>query len=444
MTVRLAVASSDVEGEEASLCLTNRARRPGDVLSRVEATVVHDGSGWRATNVMLYPNDGTVGVPQGDVANGGRGPNDVETLVLTRLLFSRCTANNRRATGSGHRPLADERQELLTASVDVVMQVKGMGSSPPTTRVRVVSPPFIVRHDYPHKRRRTARDDVKPDTTSEQVPAAVTSAPSSPAAPPPDGAWKSSAGALTTLDRVSIGTESSPEALTVHGNALVTGSVRTLSDARLKVDIVHVSGVDALRVVRALRLYTYSWHDAVPNQPAGQRQVGLIAQEVQRVMPEAVREVQSGLPGGPATILSVDYQQVAAANVGAVRELSRIVEAHGNAIYELQCVVERPKNQQLAVFSMPEPETSKGKEATSGPPFASREFFAWRRPCWIWPLFGLIFLVSGLALLWTAQTDAIGDVTTMPDQPQRGGGVDDGFVLVPVDVENMEESDSDD
>jgi hypothetical protein len=437
LTVRLSVESSDVEGEEAALCLTNRARRPGDVLSRVEAVVAHDGSGWRATNVVLYPSDGTVGVPRGDVANGSRGSNDAEVLMLSRLLFSRCTANNRRATGSDRRPLADERQELLTASVDVVMKMKGMASSPPTTRFRVSSPPFIVRHDYPHKRKRTAKD-----ATSER--ASLTSAPSSPDASSPDGTWKSSAGALTTLDRVSIGTESSPEALTVHGNALVTGTVRTLSDARLKVDIVHVSGVDALRVVRALRLYTYSWHDAVPNQPAGQRQVGLIAQEVQRVMPEAVREVQSGLPGGPATILSVDYQQVAAANVGAVRELSRIVEAHGNAIYELRCVVERPKDQQLTVFSLPGPEMSKGEEAVLGHPFASREFFAWRRSCWIWPLIGLIFLVSGLALLWTAQTEAVGDVTTMSDQPQRGGGVDDNFVLVPVDVENMEESESDD
>jgi hypothetical protein len=72
------------------------------------------------------------------------------------------------------------------------------------------------------------------------------------------------------------------------------------------------------------------------------------------------------------------------------------------------------------------------------------QFFAWRRSCRIWPLIGLIFLISGLALLWTAQTDAVGDVTSMTDQPQSGGGVDDSFVLVPVDVENMEESESDD
>ncbi|HEX5362331.1 MAG TPA: tail fiber domain-containing protein [Fluviicoccus sp.] len=96
------------------------------------------------------------------------------------------------------------------------------------------------------------------------------------------------------------------------GNTVATGNVSAYSDIRLKEDIEQLAG--ALGMVQAIRGVKYRRKDS------GERQVGVIAQEVQAVLPELVQVNQGG-------VLSVAYGNMAGLLVEAVKELAERVEA---------------------------------------------------------------------------------------------------------------------
>lgn len=96
------------------------------------------------------------------------------------------------------------------------------------------------------------------------------------------------------------------------GNTVATGNVSAYSDIRLKEDIKQLAG--ALKMVRAIRGVKYRRKDT------GERQVGVIAQEVQAVLPELVQEDARGT-------LSVAYGNMAGLLVEAVKELADRVDA---------------------------------------------------------------------------------------------------------------------
>lgn len=98
----------------------------------------------------------------------------------------------------------------------------------------------------------------------------------------------------------------------LSGN-VVAGNFITTSDERIKAEVRPVA--DPLLAVEALRGVTFCRND----QPL-RRRVGLIAQEVEGIVPEAVLEGADGLKG-------VDYGGLIAVLVGAVQELSATVRA---------------------------------------------------------------------------------------------------------------------
>lgn len=98
------------------------------------------------------------------------------------------------------------------------------------------------------------------------------------------------------------------------GNFAIAGTLTQSSDARLKTDVQQIS--NALARVKKLRGVTYRWKDA----NRGVKQTGLIAQNVQSVMPEAVKE-------GPDGHLSVAYGNLVGLLVEAINELSAEVDA---------------------------------------------------------------------------------------------------------------------
>ena len=102
-------------------------------------------------------------------------------------------------------------------------------------------------------------------------------------------------------------------ALEVTGDVFASGDVLARSDARTKSNVEVIE--DALAKVATLRGVTYS----LCNDPYGRRSTGLIAQEVQAVLPEAVKEdADTGL-------LSVAYGNVIGLLVEAIHQLeSRI------------------------------------------------------------------------------------------------------------------------
>lgn len=99
--------------------------------------------------------------------------------------------------------------------------------------------------------------------------------------------------------------------IAVSGSVTATGDITAYSDARLKTDIETITG--ALDRVRKLRGVTFSRRDT------GNRGVGLIAQELASIVPEAVMTHEDGL-------LSVAYGNLVGVLIEAVKDLADKVE----------------------------------------------------------------------------------------------------------------------
>ncbi len=108
--------------------------------------------------------------------------------------------------------------------------------------------------------------------------------------------------------KVGIGTETPSATLDVNGSIAVSGTVVHASDARLKRDVQLI--LNPLDKLTRLRGVTYNWKDTSrdPN-----RQMGLVAQDVERVAPEAVRLV--------GNTKSIAYAQLTGLTVEAIKEL---------------------------------------------------------------------------------------------------------------------------
>ena len=98
----------------------------------------------------------------------------------------------------------------------------------------------------------------------------------------------------------------------------VNGSLT--SDARLKTDIKPLEG-SSLEKVKQLTAKTYLWKDDLMGK-GDTREIGFIAQDVVKVVPEVVSKMSSG-----ADTLGVAYTQLIPVLVEAVKELSAKVEA---------------------------------------------------------------------------------------------------------------------
>jgi hypothetical protein len=105
------------------------------------------------------------------------------------------------------------------------------------------------------------------------------------------------------------GTSSSRFISDVSGNFTATGNVTAYSDARLKENIETISG--ALGKVAAMRGVTYTRKDT------GAKGIGVLAQEIQEVIPEVV------LDNGEH--LSVSYGNLVGVLIEAIKELSERV-----------------------------------------------------------------------------------------------------------------------
>ena len=92
-----------------------------------------------------------------------------------------------------------------------------------------------------------------------------------------------------------------------------TGNVTAFSDATLKTDIHTIN--EALGIVGKLRGVTYKW---LSN---GEADIGVIAQEVQEVVPEVIKETVDG-------IKTVDYGGLVSVLINAVNELNEKLDKH--------------------------------------------------------------------------------------------------------------------
>ena len=126
-----------------------------------------------------------------------------------------------------------------------------------------------------------------------------------------NAATATSATTATTANALNSSNSYSMVNLTASGSITASGNVTAYSDAKLKTDMVQIR--DALDKVGSLTGYTYTRVDT------GHRETGLIAQDVQAVLPEAVVD-----NGGT---LSLAYGNLVGLLVEAIKELRYEVDA---------------------------------------------------------------------------------------------------------------------
>ena len=131
-------------------------------------------------------------------------------------------------------------------------------------------------------------------------------------------------GYYSSGNNVSFGTGAFGGAVAITGALTVTGDITAFytSDARLKTDIVEIS--NALEKVKSLQGVTFSWNEigaslfddgiTVPD-----REAGVIAQEVEAVLPEVVTTRDNGY-------LAVRYEKIVPLLIEAIKELSAQIE----------------------------------------------------------------------------------------------------------------------
>ncbi|XP_066593418.1 myelin regulatory factor-like protein isoform X2 [Prorops nasuta] len=165
-----------------------------------------------------------------------------------------------------------------------------------------------------------------------------------------EGGWQRGAApdSVYHAGRVGINTDRPDEALVVHGNMKVTGHIVQPSDARAKQHVQEIDTREQLRNVQQLRVVRYRYapefalHSGLGPKP--QEDTGVIAQEVQQILPEAV--LPAGdivLPNGQRieNFLVVNKERIFMENVGAVKELCKVTDSLKTRIDQLERINKR-------------------------------------------------------------------------------------------------------
>jgi len=139
-----------------------------------------------------------------------------------------------------------------------------------------------------------------------------------------------------TVGNVTIGSPSriseggSNYVFGVRGKAKASG-IFTTSDIRFKTNITPIP--DALKKVAGLRGVSFDWNEAFrksrPQQKEWRREIGLIAQEVQKELPELVTADKEGY-------LALDYGRMSAVLLQAIKEQQKIIEDQDRQIGDLE------------------------------------------------------------------------------------------------------------
>ena len=118
---------------------------------------------------------------------------------------------------------------------------------------------------------------------------------------------------------IGINTNSPAETLHVVGNICATGTIGACSDERYKKDIETID--DALQLINQLRGVNFNWRteEFPENNFSEKEQVGFIAQEIQKVLPEVVSKGDDGY-------YSVDYAKLTPVLVEAVKAQQKTID----------------------------------------------------------------------------------------------------------------------
>ncbi|XP_061139853.1 myelin regulatory factor [Syngnathus typhle] len=232
-------------------------------------------------------------------------PEQVTKVTVGRLHFSETTANNMRKKG---KPNPDQRYFML------VVALHAQSHSQTYTVAAHVSERIIVRASNPGQ----FESDSDVLWQRGQLPDSV-----------------------YHHGRVGVNTDRPDEALVVHGNVKVMGSLVHPSDIRAKENVQEVDTTDNLKRISQMRLvhYQYKPEFAATVGIESTAETGVIAQEVQQILPEAVKEGGDVVCANGETIpnlLVVNKDRIFMENVGAVKELCKLTDNLETRIDELE------------------------------------------------------------------------------------------------------------
>jgi hypothetical protein len=134
---------------------------------------------------------------------------------------------------------------------------------------------------------------------------------------------------ITGSGNVGIGISNPGYTLHVVGAIFATGDITAFSDQRYKQNIIRLDR--SLDAIRSLSGYSYTREDYRP----GERQIGLLAQEVKAVLPEAVSYDSKN------DTYSVNYNCLMAPVVESIKELYDRSEAQAKIIEAQQSVIQK-------------------------------------------------------------------------------------------------------
>nr|XP_025843214.1 myelin regulatory factor isoform X6 [Vulpes vulpes] len=233
-------------------------------------------------------------------------PEQVTKVTVGRLHFSETTANNMRKKG---KPNPDQRYFMLVVALQAHAQNQNY------TLAAQISERIIVRASNPGQ----FESDSDVLWQRAQVPDTV-----------------------FHHGRVGINTDRPDEALVVHGNVKVMGSLMHPSDLRAKEHVQEVDTTEQLKRISRMRLVHYRYKPefaATAGIEATAPETGVIAQEVQEILPEAVKDTGDMVFANGQTVenfLVVNKERIFMENVGAVKELCKLTDNLETRIDELE------------------------------------------------------------------------------------------------------------
>ncbi|XP_077177291.1 myelin regulatory factor isoform X4 [Paroedura picta] len=254
-------------------------------------------------------------------------PEQVTKVTVGRLHFSETTANNMRKKG---KPNPDQRYFMLVVALQAHSQNQNY------TLAAHISERIIVRQRAGSGLKHKQRADGDPGVCRQASNPGQFESDS-------DVLWQRAQLPDTVFHhgRVGINTDRPDEALVVHGNVKVMGSLMHPSDLRVKDDIQEVDTTEQLKRISRMRLvhYNYKPEFAATAGLENTSETGVIAQEVQEILPEAVKDTGDIVFSSGKTIenfLVVNKERIFMENVGAVKELCKLTDNLETRIDELE------------------------------------------------------------------------------------------------------------
>jgi hypothetical protein len=129
----------------------------------------------------------------------------------------------------------------------------------------------------------------------------------------------------------AVGSSSTDMAINTSGNLFIAGTLTqnySFSDERLKTDINEITSAESLEKIVGLSPVNFKWTNAT-EEWADKTQIGLIAQSVESIVPEVVREDYR--LGSTGKYKIVQYENLIPLLIGAIKELKAKVDALENA-----------------------------------------------------------------------------------------------------------------